>query len=53
MVKAAKRSMKSVLKDADINDEQLITVLCQTESVLNSRPLIYLTSKNKDRKFKI
>ena len=39
MIKAAKRAIYAVLKEADVDDEELQTVFTGTESLLNSRPL--------------
>ena len=39
MIKAAKRAIYVVLKEADVDDEELQTVFTGTESLLNSRPL--------------
>ena len=39
MIKAAKRAIYAVLKEADVDDEELQTVFTGTESPLNSRPL--------------
>ena len=48
MIKAAKRSINAQLKNAEITDEQLVTVLTGAESLINSRPLTYMTSNAKD-----
>ena len=39
MIKAAKRAIYAVLKEADVDNEELQTVFTGTESLLNSRPL--------------
>ena len=39
MIKAAKRAIYAVFKEADVDDEELQTVFTGTESLLNSRPL--------------
>ena len=38
-IKAAKRAIYAILKEADVDDEELQTVFTGTESPLNSRPL--------------
>lgn len=38
MIKAAKRAISAILKDADITDEELQTCFIGVESLLNSRP---------------
>ena len=48
MIKAAKRAMKNLLGKADINDEELLTVVTGAESLINSRPLSYQTANVKD-----
>ena len=44
MVKAAKKSIKNILGNADINDEELMTAFVGAESLINSRPLTYQSS---------
>ena len=39
MIKAAKRAIYVVLKEAGVDDEKLQTVFIENESLLNSRPL--------------
>ena len=39
MIKSAKRAIYAILKEADVNDEELQTVFTGVESLLNSRPL--------------
>ena len=39
MIKAAKRATYAVLKEADVDDEELQTEFTETESLLNSSPL--------------
>ena len=39
MIKSAKRAIYAILKEADVNDEELQTVVTGVESLLNSRPL--------------
>ena len=39
MIKAAKRAISAILKDADVTDEDLQTCFIGVESLLNSRPL--------------
>ena len=48
MVKAAKKSIKNVLGNADINDEELMTTFVGAESLINSRPLTYQSSHPAD-----
>ena len=43
MIKSAKRAIYAVLKDTDVNDEELQTVFTGAESLLNSRPLTTVT----------
>jgi len=39
MIQSAKRAIYAILKEADVNDEELQTVFTGAESLLNSRPL--------------
>ena len=48
MIKAAKRSIHSQLKNAEVTDEQLVTVLAGAESLINSKPLTYQSASEKD-----
>ena len=47
LVKSAKRAINAVLKNADVNDEELETVMIRAEEMINSRPL---TVQSKDEK---
>ena len=40
MVKLTKKTMKAVMKDRTYHEESLITLLCEIETMLNSRPLL-------------
>ena len=42
MAKAAKKTLYAVLGTSDVTDEELIAACASVESLLNSRPLIYL-----------
>jgi hypothetical protein len=48
MIKAAKKAISAVLGKQDCSDEQLHSVFCGVESLLNSRPLTYQSSDPKD-----
>ena len=48
MVKAAKKLIKNILVNADINDEELVTAFFGAESLINSRPLTYQSSHPAD-----
>lgn len=48
MIKAAKRAMRKLLGNADITDEELITVMTGAEALINSRPLTYQTANASD-----
>ena len=48
MVKATKKSIKNILGNADINDEELMTAFVGAESLINSRPLTYQSSHPAD-----
>ena len=47
-VKAVKTHLKKVIGDHHLTFEELMTVLCQIESCLNSRPLNVVTSHDED-----
>ena len=40
MVKHMRKAMKDVMKDRTYHEEWLVTVLCENEAMLNSRPLL-------------
>ena len=42
MVKSAKKAIKAILGQADINDKELMTTIIGAEGLINSRPLTYL-----------
>jgi hypothetical protein len=48
MVKSAKKALRTVIGDAEINDEELHTALCGAEKLLNSRPITYVSSDVND-----
>ena len=41
MIKAAKRAMHAILRNADVTDEELMTAMIGAEGLINSRPLTY------------
>ena len=47
-MKAAKKAIYAVLSSSDVTDEELITVVTGAESLLNSRPLTYLSANIKN-----
>ena len=48
LVKSAKRSPNAILKNADVNDEELMTSFIGAEALLNSRPLTYQSAHPAD-----
>ena len=48
MIKAAKRAIRAILSDADVNDEELMTTFTGVEALMNSRPLTYQSANPKD-----
>ena len=48
MVKAAKKAIKNILGNADINDKELVTAFVGAEGLINSRPLTYQSSHPAD-----
>ena len=48
MFKAAKRSVNTLLGNADITDEELLTAFSGAEALINSRLLTYQSTNAKD-----
>ena len=48
MIKAAKRVIIAILGNADVTDEELMTVFTGVESLINSRPLTYQSANPDD-----
>ena len=48
MIKAAKKAIRAILSDADVNDEELRTTFTGVEALMNSRPLTYQSANPKD-----
>ena len=48
MIKAAKKAIRAVLSNADVNDEELTTAFVGVEALLNSRSLTYQSADPKD-----
>ena len=48
MIKAAKKAIRAILGDADVNDEKLMTTFTGVEALINSRPLTYQSANPKD-----
>ena len=48
MIKSAKKAIKGILKNAEVNDEELHTAICGAEKLLNSRPITYFSSDVND-----
>ena len=48
MIKSAKRALRSILGNADVTDEELHTAICGAESILNSRPITYVSADAND-----
>ena len=41
MIKAAKRAIIAILRNADVTEQELITAFTGAESLINSKPLTY------------
>ena len=48
LIKTSKRAIYAVLKQADINDEELMTAITGAEEIVNSRPITYQSSNPAD-----
>ena len=48
MIKAAKKSIYAQLHQAEVTDEELITILTSAEHLINSRPLTYQSANQND-----
>ena len=48
MIKSAKRAIRAILGDAEITDKELHTAICGAEGLLNSRPIMYVSSSPDD-----
>lgn len=48
MIKAAKKAIRAILGNADVNDEELMTAFTGVEALLNSCPLTYQSADPKD-----
>ena len=49
MVKAAKNTIRNILRGADINYEELATAFVGAEGLINGRPLTYQLSRPADK----
>ena len=48
MIKAAKRAVYAILSNADVNDEELMSVFIGAEALINSRPITYQSANPQD-----
>lgn len=48
LFKSAKKAIKAILGGADINDEELHSVICGAERLLNTRPITYVGADPND-----
>ena len=48
MIKSSKRAIYAVMKNAELDDEELTTVFTAAESLINSRPLTYQSASPND-----
>ena len=48
MITAAKLAINAQLRDLDVSDEELISIVTGAESLINSRPITYQSSSPKD-----
>lgn len=48
MIKAAKRAIKAVPRNTDVNNEELVTAFTGVEALLNSRSITYQSANLDD-----
>ena len=48
MIEAAKRAIKAVPRNTDVNNEELVTAFTGVEALLNSRPITYQSANLDD-----
>ena len=48
MIKAAKRAVMTILGNADVTDQELMTAFTGAEALINSRPLTYQSADPED-----
>ena len=48
IVKSAKKAIKAIIGQADINEEELMTAIVGAEGLINSRPLTYQSANHAD-----
>ena len=48
MVKSAKKAIKAIFGQADINDKELMTAIVGAEGLINSQPLTYQSANHAD-----
>ena len=48
MIKCAKKALRTVIGNADIDDEELHTAICAAKKLLISRPITYVSSDIND-----
>ena len=49
LVRSVKRCLRKIVGQASLTHDELLTAVVEVESVLNSRPLLYITSDNLDQ----
>ena len=48
LIKSAKKSIRAILGNAGVTDEELLTAIVEVEGLMNSRPLTYCSDDPKD-----
>ena len=51
LIKSVKRALKVVIQDCLFTDEALATLMCEFESILNQRPLTYVSDDVNDYEY--
>ena len=48
MIRSVRKILNGILQEQILNDDSLVTLMCEVEAIVNSRPLTTVSSDNKD-----